>query len=244
MAWSSGDHNHPTKGAPEEQGCCIVLPSVSSHPYTHTHRGTASLITNVWGIALKNKCCEFLSGPGGTAVSITSHSRTHAHSERSVWITSTLSVPTLQTGFKNVPDNRRTNSSFISCSQAGLSMHIRCWSRIPPKQECSRGKKRSKKGKREREMEWEHAEKKGMKIFTFPVITEQALSERIKKAFKCYISEGLIPYVCFMILWILTTIYVFKAFPSFRLFLKYLWDISSNFPLRLANLRLIMTYCK
>lgn len=93
-------------------------------------------------------------------------------------------------------------------------------------------------------MEWECAEEKGMKIFTFPMITKQALSETIKKAFKCYILEGLVPYVCFTTLWILTTIYVFKALPSFRLFLKYLWDISSNFPLRLANLRLIMTYCK
>lgn len=93
-------------------------------------------------------------------------------------------------------------------------------------------------------MEWEHIEEKGMKIFTFPVIAKQALSETIKKAFMYYISEGLVPYVCFMILWIPTTIYVFKALPSFRLFLKYLWDISSNFPLRLANLRLIMTYCK
>lgn len=93
-------------------------------------------------------------------------------------------------------------------------------------------------------MEWECAEEKEMKIFTFPVITKQALSEMIKKAFKCYILEGLVPYVCFTILWILITIYVFKALPSFRLFLKYLWDISSNFPLRLANLRLIMTHYK
>lgn len=63
-------------------------------------------------------------------------------------------------------------------------------------------------------------EEKGMKIFTFPVITNQALSETIKKAFKCYFLEDLVPYVCFMILGILTTIYVFKALPSFCLFLK------------------------
>lgn len=43
-------------------------------------------------------------------------------------------------------------------------------------------------------------EEKGMKIFTFPVITNQALSETIKKAFKCYFLEDVVPYVCFMIL--------------------------------------------
>lgn len=68
-----------------------------------------------------------------------------------------------------------------------------------------------KKSKEERGMEWERTGRKGMKIFTFPVIAKQTFSETIKKAFKHYILEDFVPYVYFMILWILTTIYVFYS---------------------------------
>lgn len=68
---------------------------------------------------------------------------------------------------------------------------------------------KTKKGKEEREMEWERTEEKGMKIFTFPVIAKQTFSETIKKSFQVLHLEDLVPYVCFMILRILTTIYAF-----------------------------------
>lgn len=127
MARGGGDHSHPTTGSPEEQGCCVVLPSVSC---TCVHRWTASLITNVWGITLKNKCVLEWSRSCCSAHHI---SLTHTCAQGMFNLDYINSMPTLQKDFKNVPNNRRTISSVISCSQVGLSMHIRCWSPVPPK---------------------------------------------------------------------------------------------------------------
>lgn len=107
------------------------------------------------------------------------------------------STPTRQ-DFKNEPNNTRAvrspapKSGFLGTLDVGPS---------PYRINKILGEKKEKERKKEKkEEEWnERVEEKGIKIFTFPVITKQALSETIKKCF-CYILEDLVPYVCFMIL--------------------------------------------
>lgn len=68
--------------------CAALRELTPLHTCTHTRRGTASLITNVWGITLKNKCVLEWSRSCGSAHHI---SLMHnAHRECSIWITSTL----------------------------------------------------------------------------------------------------------------------------------------------------------
>lgn len=110
--------------------CAALRELTPLHTCTHTRRGTASLITNVWGITLKNKCVLEWSRSCGSAHHI---SLMHTCAQGVFNLDYINSVPTLQKDFKNAPNNRRTISSIISCSQVGLFMHIRCWSPIPPK---------------------------------------------------------------------------------------------------------------
>lgn len=129
MAWSSGNHNHPTKGAAEELSRAALRELTHLHTcvYTHTQR---DCVPHHRCITLKHQCV--LEWPR-SCCSVHHVSLTHTCAQRVFSLDYINSVPTLQKDFKNVPNNRRTNSSFICCSHAGPFIDIRRWSPIPPK---------------------------------------------------------------------------------------------------------------
>lgn len=97
--------------------CCPPWAHTPTLVCTHTQRGC---ITNVWGITLKDKCALEWSR---SCCSVHHILLAHTCTQGAFSLDYINPVPILQKDFKEVPNNRRTNCSFISCSQAGLSMH-------------------------------------------------------------------------------------------------------------------------